>query len=198
MQVYCCFVFLFIFHFKFLQLSCPPDIWSFFLNFILKDIFSCLYCIHKREFSQQPFTFDWTSPTVPMATPAFCCTTELALYIYIFGRQSPIDDCSYEMTIQTIFSFHVIHVICTFFRHFLSSSVVCYFQHSTTFVIMLLIVLINIEMYFSNTDLFFCFLKGNMSLVQIIPPPPLVISLKMNLVSSLGCPCLTYFFKLVN
>lgn len=79
-------------------------------------------------------------------------------YIYIFGRQSLIDDCSYEMTIQTIFSFHVIHVICTFFRHFLSS-VVCYFQHNTTFVIMLLIVLMNIEMYFSNTDLFFVFSK---------------------------------------
>lgn len=127
MQVYCCFVFLFIFNF--LQ-SC-------FLLQLCQNIalfFLYVYCIHEWEFAHQllyallTFTIDWIScPAIPTVTLAlyFCAGT-------IFRQQSLIDDCSYEMKIQTIFSFHVSNCHWHFFFHFLFSFVVCYFQHYTT------------------------------------------------------------------
>lgn len=80
MQVYCCFLFLFILSFcSSLGLFQRYQIFFFKWYFLLSVLFRLM-----RIFTATliPFSFDWTScPTVPMATPAFSCTSELALYL---------------------------------------------------------------------------------------------------------------------
>lgn len=79
----------------------------------------------------------------------------------------------------------------------------CYFQHYTTFVITLLIVLMNIETNFFNKWIYFLFVfstekKCDQSFYKKRDFVPFVISSKMNLATSFDFPCLTYFYNWSN
>lgn len=119
----------------------------------------------------------------------------------IFGWQSILDDCSYERKIQTIylaFMFSCNSCHWHLFCHFFFSSGVCYFQHYTTFVITLLIVLMNIETNFFNTDFFFCLFSLRKKKVigyfseEILSP--MLNFLRWIWSSFFDGPCLTYFY----
>lgn len=132
-----------------MQISCPLGL---FHTEILYDLFflSVLY----TYMGICSATFSYFSPlTEPLVLPwrSQRFFVVLGSWRYI-SPAVPYRRLSYEMKIQTIFSVHVFMYMWSAPFYLISCFlfVACYFQHSTTHVIMLLIVLVSIESNFIN------------------------------------------------
>lgn len=115
-----------------------------------------LYCIHTWEFVLRLFHVShlWLNLLSYHGNPSvffFVFFVVLGSWRYI-SPAVPYRRLSYEMKIQTIFSVHVFMYMRSAPFYLISCFlfIACYFQRSTTHVIMLLIVLVSIESNFIN------------------------------------------------